>query len=97
MESGILLPRDGKLSNGLGVLGSASFSTPRFVAMARFQLNMADIHILSLSLVVLICSTCSLEYNENALNAPQLLLPYTPSDVFPANYTLRALKGCLRW
>ena len=34
---------------------------------------------------------------ENALNAPQVLLPYTPTDAVPANYTLKAARGCFRW
>lgn len=65
--------------------------------MARFLLKMADFRSVILELTVFICSIFALEYNENALNVPQLLLPYTPSDVFPANYTLKAMKGCLRW
>ena len=57
---------------------------------------MAVVHVLILELV-LFCNVLASDYSENALNEPQLLLPYTPPDVVPANYTLRALKGCLRW
>lgn len=35
--------------------------------------------------------------HENALNLPQLLLPYAADGTAPTNYQLRAQRGCFKW
>ena len=65
--------------------------------MARVRTKMAELCVFVVHVILLIANSFALDYYENALNVPQLLLPYTPSDAVAANYTLRALKGCLRW
>ena len=35
--------------------------------------------------------------HENALNVPQLLLPYVAKGSEPTTFVLKALKGCFKW
>ena len=35
--------------------------------------------------------------HDNALNLPQLLLPYAAIGFKPTTFQLRALRGCFKW
>ena len=35
--------------------------------------------------------------HDNALNIPQVLLPYIPKESKPTTFTLKAGKGCFKW
>ena len=46
---------------------------------------------------LVVAFTPATKQQENALNVPQILLPYVPGSSSPTNYTLKAVRGCFHW
>eukprot|EP00794_Sanderia_malayensis_P016623 gene16623-18313_t len=46
---------------------------------------------------LLLISSVATEVQDNALNVPQVLLPFVTANSVATNYTLKALNGCFHW